>query len=47
MKVQVFKKEEEKRQPMSKEKWREMVHEKEFIHHPPKIFTLAHLDQGS
>ena len=27
---------------------REMIHTKEFIHHPPKIYyhTLAHLDQG-
>ena len=26
----------------------EMIHTKEFIHHPPKIYfhTLAHLDQG-
>ena len=27
---------------------REIIHTKEFIHHPPKIYfhTLAHLDQG-
>ena len=31
--------------PLSKK--REMVHTKEFIHHPPKnIHILAHLDQG-
>ena len=30
-----------------RKKKREMVHTKEFIHHPPKkIHTLAHLDQG-
>jgi hypothetical protein len=45
---------EKKDSPHPKEiKEREMVHEKEFIHHPPKkekkyIYhhTLAHLDQG-
>ena len=42
----------EKDSPHPKEiKEREMVHEKEFIHHPPKKnyvyhHTLAHLDQG-
>ena len=30
-----------------RKKRREMVHTKEFIHHPQKnIHTLAHLDQG-
>ena len=30
-----------------KERKREMVHTKEFIHHPQKkIHTLPHLDQG-
>ena len=42
------KREKEKIAPNPKrKKKREMVHTKEFIHHPPKnIHTLAHLDQG-
>ena len=34
--------------PKKKKNKREMIHTKEFIHHPPKIYyhTLAHLDQG-
>ena len=41
----VKKKRERKDSPLSKK--REMVHTKEFIHHPPKnIHILAHLDQG-
>ena len=33
-----------KRQPLiQKERKREMVHTKEFIHHPPKIFTHLHI----
>ena len=45
----VKKKEKEKIAPyLKRKKKREMVHTKEFIHHPPKknIHTLAHLDQG-
>jgi len=46
------KREEKKDSPYPKKKKkrnkREMIHTKEFIHHPPKIYfhTLAHLDQG-
>ena len=34
--------------PKKKKNKREMIHTKEFNHHPPKIYfhTLAHLDQG-
>ena len=41
------KRKERKDSPYPKRRKTEMVHTKEFIHHPPKIiYTLAHLDQG-
>jgi len=42
------KKEEEQKIAHVQRKWREVVHEKESIHHPQKQYipTHAHLDQG-
>jgi len=39
----VKKKRKEKIAPIQKERKREMVHTKEFIHHPPKISTHLHI----